>query len=72
MSYSEVKNYICSLHGKSVNCEINRGRNKIVKLQVLIKNVYSSMFTIEPTSEINLDRKSFSYSDVMCGDIKFF
>lgn len=71
MSYSEIKEYIGSMHGKSVTCEINKGRNKFVKLQVLIKNVYSSMFTIEPISEINLDRKSFSYSDVMCGEIKF-
>lgn len=71
MSYSEIKQSIENMYGKTVLCEINRGRNKIVKVPIIINQVYSQMFTIEPLEKVELDRKSFSYSDVMCGDIKF-
>lgn len=71
MSYLDVKKTVESLYGKNVLCEINKGRNKIVRLSIKISQIYSSMFTIEPLESIELDRKSFSYGDVMCGDIKF-
>ena len=71
MSYLDVKQTVQDLHGKSIICEINRGRNKIIRVPIKISQVYSSMFTIEPLERVDLDRKSFSYSDVMCGDIKF-
>lgn len=68
---NEVKQLISNLNGKSVDCVINKGRNKLVKLLVRIDQVYPSMFVIAPLENVNLDRKSFSYNDVMCGDIKF-
>lgn len=71
MSYSEVKSFVQNLHGKIVLCEINKGRNKIVKVPAKINQIYASMFTIEPQEVIELDKKSYSYSDVMCGVIKF-
>ncbi len=71
MSYLDVKQTVQDLHGKNIICEINRGRNKIIRVPIKISQVYSSMFTIEPLESVELDRKSFSYSDVMCGDIKF-
>jgi len=70
-SINEVKQLINNLNGKSVDCIINKGRNKLVKLMVRIDQVYPSMFVIAPLENVSLDRKSFSYNDVMCGDIKF-
>lgn len=66
-----VKEHIKSLCGCNVNCIINKGRNKLVKVNVCIDQVYPSMFVIKPLEDVELDRKSFSYNDVMCGDIKF-
>ena len=66
-----VKEQIRNMYGKEVNCIINKGRNKLVKVNVRIDQVYPSMFVIVPLEEVSLDRKSFSYNDVMCGDIKF-
>lgn len=71
MSYSEVKNRVQEMQGKVVLCRINKGRNKIVDVPALISQAYASMFTIEPQEAVELERKSFSYSDVLCGDIKF-
>lgn len=64
-----VKEQIESLKGKNVKLKINKGRNKIVHLTAIINEVYPSMFVILPTSKVDLDRKSFSYSDMLCGDI---
>ncbi len=70
-SLQEVKKKIENLKGKNVYMQINKGRNKIVKLSAIIDQVYPSMFVIKPTENVDLDRTSFSYNDVMCGDVKF-
>lgn len=66
----QVKEKILSLKGKNIQLRVNKGRNKIVTLTAIIDQVYPSMFVITPTSIVDLDRKSYSYSDVLCGDVK--
>ena len=67
----DVKEVVREYHGKKVMLEVNKGRNKIVKLCAVIDQVYPSMFVIKPMEMVDLDRKSYSYSDVLCGDVKF-
>ena len=67
----DIKNKINSLLGQNIPLKINKGRNKIVSLTAIIEKAYPSMFIISPTSDVDLDRKSYSYSDVLCGDIVF-
>jgi uncharacterized protein Veg len=67
----DIKEQVKCLFGKEVRCVINRGRNKLVKLKVIVEQVYPSMFVINPTCRVDLDRKSYSYNDVLCGDVKF-
>lgn len=71
LSIVDIKNKVENLKGQNISLKINKGRNKIVALTAIIDQVYPSMFIINPTSEVSLDRKSFSYSDVLCGDVKF-
>ena len=66
-----IKEQIKNLYGQQVDCVINKGRNKLIKVNVIVDQVYPSMFVIKPLEDVILDRKSFSYNDVMCGDIKF-
>lgn len=66
-----VKSEILNLKGKSVNLIVNKGRKKIVKFNGVIENVYPSMFVIKPNENVELDRTSFSYNDVLCGDIAY-
>lgn len=66
-----IKEQVSALKGQNIHLKINKGRNKIVSLTAVINEVYPSMFIISPTCEVDLDRKSYSYSDVLCGDIKF-
>ena len=65
----EVKTQISNLQGQNIALKINKGRNKIVSLTAIIDQVYPSMFIITPTSNVLLDRKSYSYSDILCGDV---
>lgn len=67
----DVKEKIYSLQGQNIAMEVNKGRNKIVSLTAIIEKVYPSMFVINPTCIVDLDRKSYSYNDVLCGDVKF-
>ena len=70
-SLTAVKDKITNLKGQNVSFEINKGRNKIVTLTAIIDQVYPSMFVIKPTCRVDLDRWSYSYNDVLCGDIRF-
>ncbi len=71
-SLDDVKNSILQLKGKTVKMEINKGRKKIVQYSGTIENVYPSLFTVKffQGDELNIEKNSFSYFDVMCGDIK--
>lgn len=67
---STVKQKILALKGNTVKMEVNRGRNKIVKFDGVIVDVYPSVFTVEADEKIILGSKTFSYFDVLCGDVK--
>lgn len=71
LSIHDIRSKIHELKGQNIALKINKGRNKIVSLTAIIDQVYPSMFVISPTCEVCLDRKSYSYSDVLCGDVKF-
>ena len=66
-----VKDEIFCLKGKELDFLVNKGRKKIVKFNGIIESVYPSMFVIKPNENVELDRTSFSYNDVVCGDISF-
>ncbi len=68
-SIAGAKEMIEKLKGKNIKLKVNKGRNKIVHLTATIDEVYPSMFVISPTSKVELDRRSYSYSDILCGDI---
>lgn len=71
ITIQDAKNKVTSLKGQDVHLKVNKGRNKIVTLTAIIKEVYPSMFVISPTSDVELDKQSFSYNDLLCGDIRF-
>lgn len=66
----EIKKRITELKGSSVIMEVNRGRNKIIKFNGKIVNIYASVFTVEAFSQKTFNSKTFSYFDVLCGDVK--
>lgn len=70
-SLMEVKNIVNDLQGKTIEMVINKGRNKYITLMAFVDKVYPSMFIIKPMDKNKLDKFSYSYSDVLCGDVQF-
>lgn len=68
LGLDEIKRKINELKGRDVQMSINRGRKKIESLTATIKDVYPSVFTIKTTDE---KLQTFSYFDVMCGNVVF-
>ena len=65
----EVKSKIKALKGNSIQMSINRGRNKIERFEAIIESVYPSVFTVKVSAEKQLPSQTFSYFDVLCGDV---
>ncbi len=66
-SIEEVKTRIRNLRGKNLCVSVNKGRKKTIKLDGVITDMFPSVFMFRSAAG---DTVSFSYSDVICGDIK--
>lgn len=69
ITVDDIKRAVLSLKGEQVRLYVNRGRRKILKLEGIVDNVYTSVFTIKQevgTSAIH----TYSYSDILCGEVK--
>jgi len=66
----DVKQKILNLKGQVVDLHINRGRRKVSSYRARIEDVYASVFTVRSCS---LDLESiftYSYNDILCGEVK--
>ena len=67
VSITEIKAKINDLLGQEISMVVNRGRRKIENYEGVISKVYPSVFTIKLNEN---DSLTYSYSDVLCGDVK--
>lgn len=65
----DIKQAVLSLKGEQVKLYINRGRRKILKLEGVIDNVYTSVFTVKDAISTT-STHTYSYSDILCGEVK--
>lgn len=63
----QVKADIRQLKGKSLSVSVNRGRKRIVDFDGSIIDVFPSVFVFRAIGAA--DVMSFSYSDVVCGNV---
>ena len=65
-----IKQRILELKGKEVDLKINRGRRKVSSYRARIEDVYASVFTVRSCS-LELDSiYTYSYNDILCGEVK--
>ncbi len=64
---TDIKEQIMRLKGEHIDLEVNTGRKKIKTFSGSIQSVYPSVFTFLDTEG---NTKTYSYSDVLCGDVK--
>jgi uncharacterized protein Veg len=58
----------CSLQRVAV--KVNLGRNKSVSYSGVLSGIYPALFTVKPDDEEFLGKTAYSYSDVLCGNVK--
>ena len=66
VNIQEVKRKIEGLRGKNLSLAVNKGRNQIVRLDGQIVDLFPYVFTFRSGEDL----VSFSYSDIICGDIR--
>ena len=70
MSIEQAKSMINSLIGKNLKIAVNKGRKKIVKYDGCVSGVFPSVFTVSIVGDHPVNRLSYSYSDLICGNVR--
>ena len=65
-----IKQKILELKGKEVDLKINRGRRKVSSYRARIEDVYASVFTVRSCSQDYDSIFTYSYNDILCGEVK--
>lgn len=69
INLGEIIETITKMKGEKVNMEVNKGRKKIEKYIAVIEMVYPSVFTVNIEEPENKGKQSYSFNDVLCGDV---
>ena len=65
-----VKKTIAEYLKRQVDVTVNLGRNKILRYCGVLSGVYPALFTVSPNEKGFLGKTSFSYAEVLCGNVK--
>lgn len=68
LTLNKIKQQIEEIKGKDVKMLVNKGHKKTEKLQGKVQNLYPSVFTVEIENNVIV---TYSYSEVLCGYVKF-
>ena len=66
----DVKRMIKECSAQRVAVKINLGRNRIVSFSGVLSGVYPALFTVKPDDKNFIGKTAYSYSDVLCGNVK--
>ena len=66
----DVKQMVRACAAQRVAVKVNLGRNKSVSYSGILSGIYPALFTVKPDDEDFLGKTAYSYSDVLCGNVK--
>ena len=66
----DVKQMVKDCATQHVAVRVNLGRNKSVSFSGILSGVYPALFTVQPDDKGYLGKTAYSYSDVLCGNVK--
>ena len=69
MNMASIIESIKKMKGEKVDVEVNRGRKRIEKYVAVIETIYPSVFTLKIEEPENKGKQSYSFNDVLCGDV---
>jgi len=67
---SDVKRMVNDCKASRVAVRVNLGRNKTLDFSGVLSGIYPALFTVKPDDEDFLGKTAYSYSDVLCGNVK--
>lgn len=67
---ADVKQMVKDCSAQHVAVRVNLGRNKSVSYSGTLSGIYPALFTVKPDDEDFLGKTAYSYSDVLCGNVK--
>ena len=70
LTLQQVKDEITKLKGKPIDMHVNSGRKKIIHYEGVVENIYHSVFVVKINNDALVDKKSYSFSEVLCGDVR--
>ncbi len=66
----DVKQMVKDCASARVAVRVNLGRNKTVSFSGILSGIYPALFTVKPDDKEFLGKTAYSYSDVLCGNVK--
>lgn len=70
VSIDNIKQQVNAFKGLDARFEVNLGRNKFYNFEGKVDNIYPSLFTVAVNDGDKVKTHSYSYSDVLCGQVK--
>lgn len=67
---ADVKQMVKDCSAQRVAVRVNLGRNKSISYSGVLSGIYPALFTVKPDDEDFLGKTAYSYSDVLCGNVK--
>ena len=67
---TDVKQMVKSCSAQRVAVRVNLGRNKCINYSGVLSGIYPALFTVKPDDKDFLGKTAYSYSDVLCGNVK--
>ena len=70
LSIDTIREKINELVGKNIYMEVCRGRKQVKKYNGVVEHTFPSVFVVRLTDSGQVvNSLSYSYSDVLCGDV---
>ena len=66
----DIKQMVKDCEAGRVAVKVNLGRNKSVSYSGVLSGIYPALFTVKPDDKDFLGKTAYSYSDVLCGNVK--
>lgn len=65
-----VKEEIADFYGKEVRVHVDMGRNRTADFTGRLTGLYPALFTVTPDDKNYRGKTSYSYSEILCGEVK--
>ncbi len=69
-SITDIKRMVKDCSAQHVAVKVNLGRNKSISYLGTLNGIYPSLFTVQPDEKAFLGKTTYSYADVLCGNVK--